>query len=48
MNYNRTLDIYIITKKLQLQYKEYYLYNEYDLIQKQYKIDPILIPTKNS
>ena len=28
MNYNRTLDIHIITKKLQLQYKEYYLYNE--------------------
>ena len=27
MNYNRTLDIYIITKKLQLQYKEYYLNN---------------------
>ena len=28
MNYNRTLDNYLITKKLQLQYKEYYLNNE--------------------
>ncbi len=37
MNYNRTVDILLITKMLQLQQKEYYLNTNYSIIDYQVK-----------